>query len=346
MSHCYRLSFMTVLMILSASSASAAPPSTCAYKFIGTWVYAGGTTVVASGGIAYPKCPMCVATQTWTCSGNTYLFSNSGPPGQFSATLSADGRRLIGSGPVATRVGSAPKPASSTETASPKEKPRVRTATARDSQNSSGCSTITGLPGEDNSAPCPQHNGSVHPPTRTAVNTPPAAGGVAPSRPVAALSLPPCEMCDVLTAAGEILPDLAQKLDHIKPEIINDVEGPLYDGGPNTLHPYLPRRALVPVSQPETPLDTIKEMKDIASNFKDMSDAIDTNKEPEDYAQTCQNSFLDAAWKAFTAKEGSYREKAKAAKDSLKTCWKAALKHIEETVANGGIDPDTFVGEN
>lgn len=100
---------VAAFLILAASDASAAPPSSCARRFVGTWVYPGGTTVVAPGGIAYPKCPMCVPTQTWTCEGNTYLFSNSGPPGQFSATLSPDGRQLIGSGTVATRVGGAPR---------------------------------------------------------------------------------------------------------------------------------------------------------------------------------------------------------------------------------------------
>lgn len=104
-----RARWLLVAAVLTAlmEDAAAAPPASCARKFIGTWVYAGGTTVVAPGGIAYPKCPMCVPTQTWTCQGNTYLFSNSGPPGQFSATLSADGRQLIGSGVVATRVGGA-----------------------------------------------------------------------------------------------------------------------------------------------------------------------------------------------------------------------------------------------
>jgi hypothetical protein len=102
-----RLIGVLILPILPTSLASAAPPASCANKFVGTWVYPGGTTVVAPGGIAYPQCAMCVPTQTWTCQGNTYLFSNSGPPGQFSATLSPDGRQLIGGGVVATRVGGA-----------------------------------------------------------------------------------------------------------------------------------------------------------------------------------------------------------------------------------------------
>lgn len=99
--------FVAIFLIGPVGAALAAPPASCAYKFIGTWVYAGGTTVVSAGGVAFPKCAMCVPTQTWTCQGNTYLFSNSGPPGQFSATLSADGRQLISGGIVATRVGGA-----------------------------------------------------------------------------------------------------------------------------------------------------------------------------------------------------------------------------------------------
>jgi hypothetical protein len=153
-------------------------------------------------------------------------------------------------------------------------------------------------------------------------------------------------MCDVLKTVGEVLPDLAEKLDSIKTETINDVEPPLYDGGPNTLRPFLPRRPLAPITTPDDPLDAINDMKDMASNAQALSDLADKNKEADDYAQTCRNGFADAAWKAFTAKEGSYAEKAKAAKDSLKQCWKASVKHIEDTIASGGVDPDASLEDN
>jgi hypothetical protein len=86
------------IAICPAFSASAAPPQSCAYKYIGKWVYPGGTTVVAPGGKAYPDCPFC-PTQTWTCNGNTYYFDG------VTATLSPDGRKLYSPGIVATRVG-------------------------------------------------------------------------------------------------------------------------------------------------------------------------------------------------------------------------------------------------
>ena len=87
-----------------SNAAWAAPPASCASKFVGTWTYPGGTTIVRADGTAYPKCPNCVPMQTWTCRGNTYLFSNAGPPGQFSATL-IDANRMQGSGIIATRAG-------------------------------------------------------------------------------------------------------------------------------------------------------------------------------------------------------------------------------------------------
>lgn len=166
----FSLLVSTGFLAVSSNLASAAPPANCAQKFIGTWVYAGGSTVIAPGGVAYPKCPMCTPTQTWTCQGNTYLFSNSGPPGQFSATLSPDGRRLIGGGVVATRVGGAGgtggntqgKTASNTkDPVADKKEPRSQEKSAapanppeRTSKKSVSCSDITGT---SSTAPATSH---------------------------------------------------------------------------------------------------------------------------------------------------------------------------------------------
>jgi hypothetical protein len=88
---------------LLANAASAAPPASCVCKFVGEWSYPGGTTTVAANGLAYPKCYPCVKVQTWTCNGSTYLFSNAGPPGQFTATLIAPNKMQY-SGGIATRT--------------------------------------------------------------------------------------------------------------------------------------------------------------------------------------------------------------------------------------------------
>lgn len=150
------VSLFIVLGVLAAftGTAWAAPPASCAYKFIGTWAYPGGVTVVAPGGSAYPKCPMCIPVQTWTCSGNTYFFQG---PGSHSATLSPDGRQLIGGGVVATRVGGAAPtraaaPDKSKEVTEKKKSPDAKqpgaptksASVSPANTKSSSCSDITG----------------------------------------------------------------------------------------------------------------------------------------------------------------------------------------------------------
>jgi hypothetical protein len=129
---------VTGLLMHSTDFAYAAPPASCASKFVGTWAYPGGVTEVRADGTAYPKCPMCVPMQTWTCSGNTYFFNN---PGSYTATLSPDGRQLIGT-VTATRIGGSvraprvarPSSANTTEPRSPSPtvnvtEPRLQTPT-------------------------------------------------------------------------------------------------------------------------------------------------------------------------------------------------------------------------
>src|ERR1051326_7818988 len=119
----YIVGSAVALAIATCTPAVAAPPANCASKFVGTWSYAGGVTVVSPNGLAYPKCPMCVSVQTWTCQGNTFLFSNSGPPGQFSGTL-IDPNHVQGPSWVATRVGG-PRPATRAPNEAPKSTPSV-----------------------------------------------------------------------------------------------------------------------------------------------------------------------------------------------------------------------------
>jgi len=166
---------------------------------------------------------------------------------------------------------------------------------------------------------------------------------------VVMLSLPQCSMmCDVLTTVGEVLPDFAEKLDAIKPETIHDIELPLYDGGPNTQHPFLPRRPLAPVTaEPEDLIDNADFIKDVAGDFKTLADLGDKTDEPEDHAKNCRNGFLDGAWKSFTAGPHGYFQKAKAATDSLVQCFKETVNDIGDKFANGVVvDPDALPEDN
>jgi hypothetical protein len=94
----------TALLSTLANSSSAEPPASCASKFVGKWSYPGGTTTVNPDGTANPVCTFCVAVQTWTCSGDTYIITG---PSRYSSKLSADGKYLVGDMITATRVGGA-----------------------------------------------------------------------------------------------------------------------------------------------------------------------------------------------------------------------------------------------
>jgi hypothetical protein len=216
----------------------------------------------------------------------------------------------------------------------PPQQPAARPSA---SQGGDPCSDITGTGGGSGPSNCTQSNGMPRNLPGQVSRSPSNSPAAPAPRHVVVVAPPQCNMCDVLKSVGEVLPDLAEKLDKIKPEAIGDVEPPLFDGGPNTLHPYLPRRPLTPVTESDDPLDTLE---DIASNAKALKDFTEKNKEPEEYGEICQDGFLEASWKAFRAKDSSYGEKAKAARDSLKKCWKAAVKHIEDTITNGGADPN------
>jgi hypothetical protein len=242
------------------------------------------------------------------------------------------------------------------------EKRKADAAADRARRNStaakaSPCSTITG-PGMTSGGPCPP---TVKKPTTAnqkfdaarapRVPTPGTPRVVVPKTPrVVVLSPPQCIGCDFLKAAGEVLPDFGERLDGIEYEEIK--EPPPFDRGANTPPPLLPRRLPAAVTKARDAhealkaidglLETIDDMdlKDIADRFETLSDLLgDKPKEGGDYAKECRSGFIDAAWIAI--KEDSYFEKVKAAKDSLKNCWKATVKHIKDTLTRGLVDPAT-----
>ena len=102
--------FYSALCFLAISPVQAAPSSSCASKYVGTWnwTWTSGQTEIRSDGTAYPKCAIgCVPKQYWSCNGNSFTFSNEGGSSPYNMTLSADGTKLEGSWGVAERVGGA-----------------------------------------------------------------------------------------------------------------------------------------------------------------------------------------------------------------------------------------------
>lgn len=127
-------SIALIAALCVAGHADAAPPASCASKFIGVWTYPGGTTRVEADGAAYPTCFMCVTKQAWTCNGDTYYFESAGM--KFTAVLRAGGTQLVGSGVTATRVGGVATASSATRSGAPSRRPTNSDARACLSINS------------------------------------------------------------------------------------------------------------------------------------------------------------------------------------------------------------------
>lgn len=261
-----RLLAAAALTAISTSFAAAAPPASCAYKFIGTWVYPGGVTTVAPNGMAYPKCPMCVPTQTWTCSGNNYLFSNSGPPGQFTATLVAPNTLQYGGG-TATRVGGggkAPqqKTADSEAGAAP-AKPKQTAKIEKPKPSRQSCSDITGTKGGPSRAECPEPT-----PKKLTVAPPPppqkAAG--TPGKPEDAPNAAPT--ADQQAAlAGNIIDELGRarsgQVSSASQPVPDAPQQPAFDLA--TADPY---RAAPPPPAPQAAQSCVGYFENMRANFK------------------------------------------------------------------------------
>lgn len=98
----------TLLSVL-CSPAFAAPPSSCAAKFIGEWRHTGGNkgTLTPDGRALCSEHAGCVQG-SWTCSGNVLTYTNS--IGTWNYTLEPDGKSMStnGGAAVAVRMGAVP----------------------------------------------------------------------------------------------------------------------------------------------------------------------------------------------------------------------------------------------
>lgn len=92
-----------VAFALIAGPALAAPPSSCASKFVGTWQHGTSNigTLKPDGQALCTSNPFCVQG-AWTCSGNSLTYTNSA--GTYVYTLQSDAVMTYGSIEV-TRIG-------------------------------------------------------------------------------------------------------------------------------------------------------------------------------------------------------------------------------------------------
>lgn len=259
----------------------AAPPASCAKKFVGTWAYAIGTTRVTADGNAYPKCASCVGHQTWTCEGNTFILLSPTPA---RGTLSADGRTMSGSWGVSTRVGGAavaaapsgqpPKPKAD---ANPAQK-KVAAAPPQDANdcNRSPGSGISGLPGSTQqqrpraaAKPCPP----ADKPGSQAAAAAPAAKPVPPQVPGSNPSGADVEKFMVELVKG--LPSLS-------------------DNRPVNPPAPAPARRRAPSADATPEVEETTEAA-VASRTPDQEASAITDADEKDYAEACQLTAVKGA---------------------------------------------------
>lgn len=342
-----------------AHPASAAPPASCVGKFVGTWSYPGGTTTVRSNGLAYPHCAMCVPVQTWTCQGNTYQFSNSGPPGQFSATL-IDSNHMQGSGGVATRIGGAAVATSrsdkpdravnkSQQAAAAKKlpainAPKVRNATATDSsqQPPSDCNSSVSGQGNLNSSNLGSTSSTnIAGPSSTSCPPPVVPGQAQATNPVVPPT-PPVSSQHVAAAPAQTTP---------APSEGEVLAGTVLDGmkqfNPSYSGPLAPPVQAPPPNPPTQAADN--DDPDASTSDPSWTDDLKTaydrlskeDPDDEDYAKACLHSFTkgaqesihqDLAFAGETKSTDYYEEKRKTLYEKLKECAKAVREHIESSM--------------
>src|SRR6266849_83709 len=109
--------------LITSANASAAPPSSCAGKFVGVWRHNGigqtnKTTLTADGTAACSENPACMQG-TWTCNGNVLTYYNGIYPTEY--TLHPSGIMTARGGITVTRLGRAPASVSQ----SPSQQPSV-----------------------------------------------------------------------------------------------------------------------------------------------------------------------------------------------------------------------------
>lgn len=103
----------SALLLSSIAPAFAAPPASCASKFVGEWRLSGSGnrgSVLPDGRALCSEHPACVQG-TWTCSGNVLIYTNS--LGSWNYTLAPDGRTMSTGTAVSTRIGPVPASARS-----------------------------------------------------------------------------------------------------------------------------------------------------------------------------------------------------------------------------------------
>lgn len=134
--------FVSLLLVFLSSNSFAAPPASCAGKFVGTWQHSWTNveTFTRDGQAICSGNPFC-QQGTWTCNGNGLIYTNSS--GTFTYELQPNGTAVHDSLNYLTRTGAGNEAATAN---SAKSSTDQGPATAR-KKLPPNCIDATGLPG-------------------------------------------------------------------------------------------------------------------------------------------------------------------------------------------------------
>lgn len=137
--------FLPFAAAASVTPAFAAPPASCASKFIGEWRHSGGNkgTLTADGRAICTEHAACQAEGTWTCAGNNMTYNTS--MGSWVYTLQPDGSITANGGTArAVRIGRAPAPPANPTPTGTNVAAGVSGQNAKSAKPTKDCSGVSG----------------------------------------------------------------------------------------------------------------------------------------------------------------------------------------------------------
>lgn len=343
--------FLPFAAAASVTPAFAAPPASCASKFIGEWRHSGGNkgTLTADGRAICSEHAACQAEGTWTCAGNNMTYNTS--MGSWVYTLQPDGSIAANGGIArAVRIGRAPAATANPAPTGPSMVAGVNGQTAKPAKPIKDCS---GVSGKIDGVELKPMKCDEPPPKSAAVASGP---GAQPVKPAQVASGTVAGSKRALDAIADISPDFKKALENASVSL----EHAKID----------PSRVKEPVIQaPEKRPSRVEANSPSERPSSQAADATQeqpreiTDLDPEDYAKKCRDESFEsgltslkqdiaAATKGVTLERDPkntktarglkfYLEKYKLVKKVLKRCAVEVLnKQVIDPLERSGILAD------
>ncbi|WP_407122349.1 hypothetical protein [Bradyrhizobium sp. STM 3561] len=264
--------------------AFAAPPASCASKFVGEWRHSGGNkgTLTADGRAICSEHAACQAEGTWTCSGNNLTYTTS--LGSWVYTLQPDGSITANGGIArAVRIGRAPAATAKPAETGSKDATLAGNQNGKPAKPTKDCSGVSG-----------KIDGVELKPMKCDDAPPKAAAATPPQSPPAAKQSSSGVVSGskgALEAIAEISPELKKALENAARNVEHAKIDPSRVKEPVVREPERPRTE-AKISPSETT------SRPAANNEPSAPPRAITELDPDDYAKTCRDESFKSGLKS------------------------------------------------